>query len=285
VGDENERTQSGDASANEDLLWEASPLGSNMNSQQLSDQLLIAYREQRLDQAEAGRVEAILIGNVFMRRRLEQLAAIEFPAPQSVRERLFGDRAPTRPGGQTASWWRLVAAAAVLIVVPLVTWQIVVRNAPGPTGTAIATVLPSYAMSVEGLAFSRSSASGSTVTALTEVSVSISPEISTSTPVEIGLYRLDGSTLQRVATSLMSEAVVERGAARFRLEAQLLVGPELGTRSFFAAVSTKSPLTEALEVNPDTNVRQTLESAIAGHVLEQTLTVIGGRPSGSSPEE
>ncbi len=223
----------------------ASPSDAGATQTLLDDATLQDYRQGRLTDDEARRVEAQLIAVPANRRRLEELAGIALPvAPAGVRRRLLESTGRPQVRRRRRRWTAgLLAAAAGLAAVA------------GWTLLRPQLSLPTYEVQIAALAERRSAppepgAASSTAEAYAETMVVIDATVAEQAvrDVEVGLYRAAAERLERVAGDRL-EVHQRRGAVRFKAPAAELVGPAAGDHEIFVVIAWKGdlPASVALE--------------------------------------
>jgi hypothetical protein len=260
----------------EDLLWEISRRDEPAEGPPPPDEALQAYREGRLPEEEALRMEALLAASPAARARLAELAGVAAPAPPAaVRSRVLA-RFPGRPSRSPVRRWLPAAALAASLVLAI---GYSVWNTPSlPAGL-------SYEVTAAGIARDRSA--GKTAEALeafpgTRVRLVVEPRGEALADVGFGVYRERGRRLERLATSGGGLSLeVRRGAAVLTAPASALVGDRPGTYDLYLVVARPGDLPAGYDVTTETDREALLEDDGRRLAYPVRLTLLAPPPSES----
>lgn len=266
----------------EDLLWELSRLAEAPRDPagMPPDDLLRAFREGRLSEAETERVAALLARSPAARSRLRELAGLAAAGapPAGLRERIlagFGTR-EVRPRPRRLSRW-LPAVAALAAGLLIAVWTL---RSPAGLPSRLA-----YDVTVRGLASERSTgpreepAAGIRAYPDTPVRLEVSPRGAAEAEVDFGLYRVLEGRLERIVPGPALGVESERGAVRFRGLARDLVGSRPGARVLYLVAAREGDLPEGRLLEPEEDPRRVLAGEGGRRlVYPQTLRILPHTP-------
>ena len=263
----------------ESLLWALSEIAdrtprddATSDDSIVPDSTLRAYREGRLSDDEARRVERRLVADPACRRRLEELAgAAPAAAPLDVRRRLLEDfGGGPRPRTRRSFFWRLGLAAAAMVA--LATGWLILRPRPAP--------LPAYEVQIAALTERRDVAgagAGTVAEAYADSTVTIDATVVGRgiKDVEVGVYRTAGDRLERIAEDGLRR-FEQIGAVRIEAPASTLVGETLGEHEVFVVIGWSGSLPETVTLRPGHDPAAAL--AAGGHQVHRlTLRLVAER--------
>lgn len=253
----------------EEPLWELSGRSARERIEMPTDDLLIAYREGRLSEAEHQAVERALSGSRAVRRRLAQLAGVELPpAPERIRQRLF--QTPLRRSTRS-SWW--VAVAATVVGVAGLAFFVVSQRGDAVVGSVSAFAGLEFEVKTVGLAENRSTAGSTFAFPDTMIRVDVSPHGPAVAGLEFALYRLTGTRLTKVSERDGLTLSTGRSSASFRVPAAALVGTGFGEAPFFVAVGRLGPAPAEVALLPGKEIVAQLAEAVGGRAYESRITI------------
>lgn len=259
-------------------LWELSRRHVDAGEEPMdSDERLVAYREGRLTAEEANGLEARLVRSAALRRRLAELGGVSDPVvPAGLRARVLAPAAGARRRVQISRGW-LVAASmlvgvALLAVIPMLRQK--TDDDPIRRAAELLASDAEFRVGVSALAEVRSHADSQQAQPQTPVTVAIEPIAETAPGLEFGLYRLTATRLVRVQERDGLSITLGRGAAKLRVVAAALVGPEVGRRPFFVAIGPAGRLVDALELDPAERPETILARRIDGRAYRSELEVV-----------
>lgn len=245
-----------------------------------ADEVFEAYREGRLPQPQARRLEALLGRSDTARARLIQLAGLEPPA--AIRDQRRPGFTAVRAEAATVQRqrsrrieiWRWATAAAALIMV--VAGIQLLRPVPGPAPVP----LPRLQASIQGLAAVRSGdAAKATRAAATprtavEITAALDPPRA---GLEVALYvaARDGRKLARLPLAPSWEG---RSIATFRAPAAELVGSEVGEHPLFVVVGQKGRLPARAVVRSEDRAAEELAVEAGARVQALILEIVHDAP-------
>lgn len=243
----------------EDLLFTLSELAEarEEGGATLPDTTLQAYREGNLRAREAAEVEEQLASNPSLRRRLAALAGESPEVPDADRKRrVLGAVAAERSAptvspvaGSRRSWWRPLAAAAVLVVALGVGWWV--------SRTPVVTP-PAYSVHLAALTVQRDAGESGPETPATEaeafpdtrVTLEVTVVEQAIDGVAIGVYRSRDGQLERVPDDLLGRTE-QPGVAVITAAASTLVGSQPGSHDLFVVVAWQGDLPASVAVGRD----------------------------------
>lgn len=246
----------------EELLWELSSTDRDDPDLDVPpDERLLAYREGRLDDEDARRLETLLAHSAAARQRLIELA--EEPvsgAPPAVRERLL-------PARERRWWWPATAAAAAcLLALGLYLVQPAERRE-----------VPPFDVTVELLAEVRSGAAEGATSgnafADTPVRIVMEPAEDSVAGLSLGLYLLRANELVRLVPGEGLRFEAFRGAAVFEAPAARLVGSAPGTHELFVVAASRK-LPASVELAAGEEAGAALTKAIGGRIYRQSISLL-----------
>lgn len=246
----------------EDLLWDLPPRPDEP-AEMPADDHLIAYREGRLDDAEAAALEALLATHGAARERLAALAGVALDAPSpALRARVLERLAPRRHAAR-----RWVAAAAIVAAAVLGTLWLD-RDAPPP--------LPRLTVELTGLRGERGGeAPQDTIPrAFPTTAVEIAGQVTEGEAdgVELAVYRRDAGALVRVT----APQAPHRGRFLIRADAAALAGELRGPVTLWIVLGTAGDLPERMDLgSPSSGPNPSRALADEGRrvVFERTLQI------------
>ncbi len=261
----------------ESLFWALSEVADDptVPDSTVPDSTLRAYREGRLSEDEAGRVERQLVADPASRRRLEELAGVApAAAPLAIRRRLLEDfgEPTTRPRRARRWFWRLGLAAAAMVM--LATGWLILRPRQEP--------LPVYEVRIAALTERRDQASAGTFAeAYADSMVTIDATVTGRAveDVEVGVYRVAGSRLERVEDGVFrrQRRPESLGAVRFEAPAAGLVGEQPGDHEVFVVIAWRGRLPVAVMLRPGADPAVALAAGGRRQVHRLTLRLLAER--------
>ncbi len=239
----------------ESLFWSLSEIGdrATRSGAAVGDEVLAAYRRGELPEAEARRVEAILVGNPAARRRLAALVGHSpAAAPGSLRRRLVEGqggtgrrsrvRRPERPG---RPWWLGLAAAAVLV---LAVGTLTLRPGAAPPAYEVGITALSERRGPESETGTGETAAEARVETLVEITATVAEQAEAG--VEVGLYRAAAGRLERIPEGDRLVRRTRRGVVQLAAPAADLVGRVPGDYEIFVVVAWEGKLPPPVALAP-----------------------------------
>ncbi len=269
----------------EELLWKLSSTDrddpdATVDFDRPPDETLLAYREGRLEDSEAQRIETQLAHSSAARERLIELAGVTLAQPSAaLRARLVPQ--PRR------QWWAASAAAAAVCLLAL---GLYLGQPSEPRE------VPAFDVSVELLAEVRSAAPArpgtdpETVPGTTREVPGTTREVYADTPVrivmeptedavaglEFGLYiRRDKGPerrLEHLAPGAGFSLETHRGTAVFAAAASRLLGTTPGSYELFVVAANRLPAT--VEITPGSEPQTSLAAATGGRIYLREITLL-----------
>lgn len=233
----------------EALGWALSSVACDRNegeASELSDETLRAYQDGRLSEPDAAEVERLLADSRRARARLNALAQVELPSPDSdLRATILGQApAPRRPKTVSRRWMMGLAAAVVLGVG--LTWSLIPPDGI-PQGL-------SYNVGCTGLATTRA---GEVATGAVEgypdtpIRIALVPRSNATAGLAHGLYQIDRGRLRRLDVGDQIKLQTDRGTAIFTARAADLVGASPGVHAVIIAVAQPDDLPDVVPLDAE----------------------------------
>jgi len=282
----------------DELLWELSRLsgsparrGESQGASRdldLDEETLRAWRDGRLQEAEAEAVEARLASSSEARARLAALAAVEPEAPPPALRHRVLERFGTRPSQGLVRWWKPVVGLAASLLVAVGIGYLLLGRGPSPLPAELA-----FDLAASGLAEHRGEAppvAGGAIQAYAEtrVRLEVTPRAAGAAGLDFGLYRVRGGHLERLAppgaVDARVELRVERGAATLSAQAVELVGPEPGRSTLYVVVARQGDLPPPVVEVSGEEPEALLAAAGRRLVYSQSITLLP-TPAGDLPPE
>ncbi len=262
----------------DDLLWQASRLDTDVRRGDLDDEILAAYRAGQLDEESTRQIEALLCRNADARRRLADLGGVidDTPSAASRRAVLEGQPYPASqaPAARTGSRIPLAAAALLLLALPLGIFAWTQRAQPFPADLT-------FAVQVQGMAAERAGERMAAAYPDTSVEVTVEPMQAPRAGMLFALYRVDPGRLMRIDPGLDVE--LGRGTAIFSGPAHRFAGGEQGTHELIVAATYDGDLPAAVDLPADRSPQKALFPDSDGTTIPKTLTILpAGNGNGQS---
>jgi hypothetical protein len=246
----------------EDLLWDLPPRPDEP-AEMPADERLIAYREGRLDDAEAEALEALLARHGAARERLVALAGVTLDAPSpALRDRVLERLAPRQHRAR-----RWVAAAAIVAAAVLGTLWLD-RDARPP--------LPRVTVELTGLRGERGGEAprNEVPRAFPTTAVEIAGQVieGEADGVELAVYRREADVLVRVT----APQAPHRGRFLIRADAAALASEQRGPVTLWIVLGAAGDLPERIDggdSDPGSNSGELLADDGRRVVFERTLQI------------
>lgn len=237
----------------------------------IDDRLLDDYRQGRLDADSARALEARMATDPKLREALATKADLDLSPPSAVRDAVLGSfereatpsaTSPAVGRGARRRWWSLAAAAVFVMAI----FGSQVFQRPRVDLPPLDVAVQTYETRAGDLG--DPSGANATRDALTvdveadePFSISLSPTLQAVAGVDVGLYRLRASRLERIDhTDLVRREVLDgEDSGRFVISRP---GDALaGSRALWVVVGYEGALDSALDIDPDVTA-DTLKTAM-----------------------
>ncbi len=277
----------------EELLWELSSTDRDRSDDAPvpPDETLVAYREGRLEAAQAQRLESLLAHSTEARERLIELAESTLSEPSAaLRDRLVPPTVAS--GGHAATaprpWWpaATAVAAACLLAVGLYLSRPaeVVEVPPFEVSFELLAEIRSQGGTTAGTSgsdfadgdfadgdFAGSDFAGSAF-AETPVRIAVEPAENGVAGLDFGLYLRREETLVRLVPGSGLRFEAHRGAAVFEAPAGRLVGSAPGSYELFVVAATQLPVT--IELAAGEEAQAVLREMTGGRIYRRSITLL-----------
>lgn len=249
------------------LLAELANVEESRKGTNLSDDTLMAYREGRLTEAEAKRVEIILCHDSEKRARLAELAGTAMPMPSpDLKARVL--RALPR---RTYRRWLVAASLVAAVLVAGMLWL----QSPAPLPENLA-----FDVTVHGEAVVRDASVRSatlSVAPTQELRLVVSPKETAVKGLEFGLYRSNKLYIERIPNDLLTVSVT-RGVATLSGLASDLCGSASGPCTLWVVVARDGDLPVKRRLEPGREPGEVLADGSRRLVYPQTIEIKAEMP-------